>query len=185
MKIGLIYGSDTGNTESVAETLRDEIGDDIVDVYEVFNADLPKIFGRYNFLILGVPTWYDGEMQSEWENKLDDLEKVNLTGLKIAIYGLGDQRDWGEYFCDAMAALAERVKASGATLIGHWPAKEYDFIESKALIDDDTFVGLALDEDRQPDLTEDRIKTWIAQLKKELGVDNWKVELSGLTAEIV
>lgn len=177
MKIGLFYGSDTGNTESVAETLRDEIGVDIVDIHEVFNSDLSELITQYDFIILGVPTWYDGEMQNEWAEKLDDLDKVNLTGRKVAVYGLGDQQDWGEYFCDAISELAVKVQESGATIIGHWPSAGYDFTESKALIDDNTFVGLTLDEDRQPDLTENRIKTWLEQLKNELGIDSWEKEL--------
>jgi flavodoxin I len=177
MKIGLIYGSDTGNTETVAETLRKEIGSDIVDLHEVFKADLPEIFKQYDFFILGIPTWYDGEVQSEWGDKLEDLEKLNLTGCRVAIYGLGDQEDWGEYFCDAMAELANRIEDSGGTVIGHWPSKGYNFTESKSLIDDDTFVGLTLDEDRQSDLTEERIQTWIGQLKRELRVVNWQDKL--------
>lgn len=32
MKIGLFYGSDTGNTEALAETMRDEIGEHIVNI---------------------------------------------------------------------------------------------------------------------------------------------------------
>lgn len=177
MKIGLFYGSDTGNTESVAEILRDKIGKDIVDIHEVFHCDLPILITRYDFIILGVPTWYDGEMQNEWAGKLDDLEQVNLTGCKVAVYGLGDQQDWGEYFCDAIAELAEKAQASGATIIGDWPSSGYDFTESKALIDNNTFVGLTLDEDRQPDLTENRIKIWLEQLKNELGIDSWEAEL--------
>ena len=43
MKIGLFYSSDTGNTETVAETMRDEIGEHIVDVHEVCNIDLPEL----------------------------------------------------------------------------------------------------------------------------------------------
>ncbi len=177
MKIGLFYGSDTGNTECVAESLRAAIGKDIVDIYEVFNIDLPEIIKQYDFIILGVPTWYDGEIQNEWADKLEDLEKVNLTGRKVAVYGLGDQQDWGEYFCDAIAPLALTAQESGATIIGHWSSEGYHFTESKALIDDNTFIGLTLDEDRQADLTESRIKIWIEQLKTELGVENWQVEL--------
>ncbi len=185
MKIGLIYGSDTGNTEYVAKILRDEIGEDIVDIHEVSRIDLPTILGQYDFFIMGIPSWYDGEMQSEWADKAEELEKLDLTGLKVAIYGLGDQQDWGEYFCNGMGELATKFKASGATLIGHWPAKGYEFIQTTALIDDDNFVGLALDEDRQPDLTAVRIKTWISQLKNELGVDDWHMELPELVVELM
>lgn len=38
----------------------------------------------------------------------------------------------------------------------------------QALLDDNTFCGLALDEDNQDDLSADRIKTWVAQISKEM-----------------
>ncbi len=178
MKIGLFYGSDTGNTECVAGILRDEIGEEIVDIHEVFKTDLQDTLMQYDFIILGIPTWYDGEMQNEWANKLEDFAKVDLSNHKVAVYGLGDQEDWGEYFCDAMMPLALKAQESGATIIGRWPSEGYDFEESNALIDEQTFIGLTLDEDRQPELTVGRIKTWIQQLMDELGVDHWQAELS-------
>lgn len=178
MKIGLFYSSDTGNTENVAETLQEKIGEDILDVHEVFEIDLTKMMPQYDFIILGVPTWYDGEMQNEWADKLDELDNINLSGIKVAVYGLGDQEDWGEYFCDAIMPLALKAQESGATIIGHWPSEGYDYTESKALVNDKTFIGLTLDEDRQSELTDSRIKDWLEQLKTELGVDSWQAELS-------
>ena len=38
----------------------------------------------------------------------------------------------------------------------------------QALLDDSTFCGLALDEDNQDELSADRIKTWVAQISKEM-----------------
>ena len=38
----------------------------------------------------------------------------------------------------------------------------------QALLDDNTFCGLPLDEDNQDDLSADRIKGWVSQLKKEI-----------------
>ncbi len=178
MKIGLFYGSDTGNTECVAEILRDQIGEEVVDIHEVFKTDLQDTIMQYDFIILGVPTWYDGEMQNEWANKLEDLAKVDLSNHKVAVYGLGDQEDWGEYFCDAMMPLAVTAQESGATIIGHWPSEGYDFEESKALVDEQTFIGLTLDEDRQSELTVTRIEMWLKQLLAELGVNNWQTQLS-------
>ena len=43
-----------------------------------------------------------------------------------------------------------------------------DCLALQALIDDGTFCGLALDEDNQDDMSADRIKNWVAQLKKEM-----------------
>ena len=48
-----------------------------------------------------------------------------------------------------------------------WTVDGHDFEESKAVIDA-RFCGLALDEDSQSDLTEDRINAWPRQLKGEL-----------------
>jgi flavodoxin I len=177
MKIGLFYSSDTGNTETVAEMIQEEVGKEYLDVHEVFAIDLPKTIAEYDFIIIGVPTWYDGEVQNEWADKLNEFKKIDLSGRKVAVYGLGDQEDWGEYFCDAIAELAEKAQESGGTIIGHWPSEGYDFTESRALIDKDTFIGLTLDEDRQSDLTEDRVQTWLEQLKKELNVDHWSASI--------
>ncbi len=38
----------------------------------------------------------------------------------------------------------------------------------QALLDDNTFCGLALDEDNQDDLSADRVKKWVAQISKEM-----------------
>lgn len=73
--------------------------------------------------------------------------------------------------------LALKAQESGATIIGHWPSEGYEFTQSIALIDEQTFIGLTLDEDRQAELTVSRVKTWLNQLKTELGVDNWQAQL--------
>jgi len=68
-----------------------------------------------------------------------------------------------------MGILEERIAAQGGTTVGYWPADGYDFSASKALRDG-KFVGLALDEDNQSDLTASRIATWAAQLKTAFGL---------------
>lgn len=42
---------------------------------------------------------------------------------------------------------------------------------SKGLADDDHFVGLAIDEDRQPELTAERVEKWVKQISEELHLD--------------
>ena len=37
--------------------------------------------------------------------------------------------------------------------------------------DDETFVGLCIDEDRQPELTNERVKAWCKQLREEMCLD--------------
>ena len=87
-KIGLFYGSSTGNTKDAAEIIKKEFGDDIGDIYDICgknNEDLQK----YNNLILGISTWGEGELQDDWDDFLPKLENIDFSGKKIALYGLG------------------------------------------------------------------------------------------------
>jgi flavodoxin len=81
---------------------------------------------------------------------------------------LGDQRGYGDYFVDAMGWLYERVLATGAQVIGHWPAEGYKVAASLALNESKTeFCGLAIDEDQQFELTDRRVATWVNQIVSE------------------
>ncbi|MCV6003606.1 flavodoxin FldA, partial [Escherichia coli] len=44
------------------------------------------------------------------------------------------------------------------------------FEASKALVegDDSQFVGLCIDEDRQPELTDQRVENWVKQIYEEM-----------------
>ncbi|BAO00731.1 flavodoxin [Candidatus Pantoea carbekii] len=97
------------------------------------------------------------------------LRKIDFNGKKIALFGCGDQEDYAEYFCDAMGIIHDIIKPS-ATLIGKWPTKGYYFESSKGLADKKHFFGLAIDEDRQPELTDARIEKWVQQLSRELDI---------------
>ncbi len=61
--------------------------------------------------------------------------------------------------------LSEKISELGGTTVGYWSTDGYEFTDSKALRDG-KFVGLALDEANQSDLTQERIKAWVAQLKQ-------------------
>ena len=68
-----------------------------------------------------------------------------------------------------MGILAEKISSLGGTTVGQWPTSGYEFNESKA-VQNGKFVGLALDEDNQPELTESRISNWVSQVKMAFGV---------------
>ncbi len=159
--IGLIYGSDTGITEEVTHSIVDEWTASEIEVIEVSQASKDD-FERFNFLILGLSTWYDGDLQSDWESFYDDFKTIDFTGKTVAIFGLGDQYGYGEYFIDGVGMLAEVVLENGGAVVGHWSTEGYDFSESKALIEgEDLFYGLAIDEDNQPELTTERLTEWL------------------------
>lgn len=168
-KIGLFFGTQTGNTQTLAEDIQKALGgDSIVTLHDVANAEADDL-ADYNTLIIGCPTWNIGEMQSDWEGLYEELDKVDFNGKTVAYFGPGDQVGYADNFQDAMGILEEKISGLGGKTVGHWSIDGYDFTESKA-VKNGKFVGLALDEDNQSELTEQRIKAWTAQLKLELGL---------------
>lgn len=167
-KIGLFYGSDTGMTEEVVGGIVDSWTASEIEVIEVFNAS-KEDFEKFDKFILGLSTWYDGDLQSDWEDYYDkEFQEIDFSGKTVAIFGLGDQYGYGEFFIDGVGILAEVVKKNGGKLIGKWSSKAYDFEESKAKIkNEDFFYGLALDEDNEPEKTPERLQTWLEQIEQE------------------
>ncbi|HAS6025082.1 TPA: flavodoxin FldB [Vibrio vulnificus] len=167
MKIGLFYGSTTCYTEMAAEKMRAILGDDLVEIHNVKECDLAQM-ADYDLLLLGISTWDFGEIQEDWAAIWDDLASSPVQGKTIALFGLGDQEGYGEWYLDAMGLLHDELKAVGAEFIGYWPNQGYQFEASKALTEDGShFVGLALDEDSQYELSDERIETWIEQVLTE------------------
>ena len=168
-KIGLFYGSDTGCTEDITQDLVAIWKTDELIVKEINTASIED-FKQYDILILGLSTWYDGDLQSDWEDFFDDFQKIDFTSKKIALYGLGDQIGYGEYFVDGIGILAKVILQNGGEIIGHWPTEGYTFDESLAVIEDnpDYFYGLAIDDDNEHELNDERLRKWISQIKKEL-----------------
>lgn len=163
--IGLFFGSDEGNTERVAQLIQERLGDQHVEVYDI--ADVTQLeFANYSQIILGIPTWDFGQIQSDWEEFWSDIEAVDFSGKTVALFGLGDQFGYGDYFLDAMGMLHDVIVNNGATIVGHWSTEGYDYEASKAEVTDKPlFVGLAIDEDQQEELTELRIDQWCTQLE--------------------
>ncbi|TKF22986.1 flavodoxin FldB [Vibrio genomosp. F6] len=167
MKIGLFYGSTTCYTEMAAEKIRAIIGEDLVDIFNVKDCDISQM-GNYDLLILGISTWDFGEIQEDWSAIWQEVGGVPLKDKCVALFGLGDQEGYGEWYLDAMGLLHDELKSSGAQFIGYWPNEGYEFEASKALTEDNShFVGLALDEDSQYELSDQRIEDWCEQILVE------------------
>lgn len=67
-----------------------------------------------------------------------------------------------------MGLLHDKLLAKGCQLVGYWPNDGYEFEASKALVDEGRyFVGLALDETNQYQLTEARLDAWLPQVLEE------------------
>ncbi|MBS98920.1 MAG: flavodoxin FldB [Oceanospirillaceae bacterium] len=162
--IGLFYASTTGNTEVVAEQIAGLLGSQRVDMHDLATDSCLQM-ENYDYLVLGIPTWDYGELQEDWDAIWPELERLDLTGRKVALFGLGDQLGYGEWFLDAMGLLGDLMRSRGAELVAPWSVDGYQFEQSKALTADGAhFVGLAIDEDGQPGETANRIARWVPEV---------------------
>jgi flavodoxin I len=171
-KIGLFYGSSTGNTEFVAYQIKEALegmGGLEVEVTNIGETSPEKMLS-YQYLIMGVPTWNTGQLQDDWEFFMPRIQEMDFAGRKVAIFGLGDQNGYGFNFLDAVGTLGDQLLLHGAEMYGLWPTtKNYEYEESKAQVEDH-FLGLGIDQDGQEGMTPARIQEWVKQVREEFGV---------------
>ena len=167
-KIGLFFGTTTGKTETVAESIQKTFGDIDVELHDISQTEATD-FNGYECLIIGSPTWNLGDLQDDWEGFFSELDEMDFSGKTVAYFGTGDQVGYGDTFQDAMGMLEEKISERGGKTIGYTSTDGYNHTGSKA-IRDDKFCGLAIDDDSQPHLTKKRINAWVPQVKEEFGV---------------
>ncbi|MDC0610957.1 flavodoxin [Vibrio sp.] len=173
-KVGIFFGTDTGSTRKVAKQIAKQLGD-IADKPKNINRSSVSDIEEYEYLILGTPTLGEGclpglsvDCQEEsWEEFMPNFEGLDLTGKKVALFGLGDQVGYSSEFVDALGELYDYVANCGAEIYGFWPTDGYDFDASNA-VDDGMFVGLVIDKDNQASMTEQRVAGWVEQIKAEM-----------------
>lgn len=160
MKTGIFYGSTTGDCERIAKALGAKLGADVKNVSELSNDALQA----YDLILLGSSTWGYGDLQDDWESSISNLESANLAGKKVAVFGCGDSASYSDTYCNAMGKIYDAAVAAGATIVGSGVSTDgYEYSDSDA-VRDGAFVGLALDEVNQSDLTDSRIDAWVKTL---------------------
>ncbi|MGB0661471.1 MAG: flavodoxin [Mangrovicoccus sp.] len=177
-KIGIFFGTDTGKTRMVAKKIKKGFDDETMAKPLNVNRTEVEDFMAYDFLILGSPTLGEGILPGKsadcdnesWEEFLPKLEDQDFTGKTIAIYGLGDQVTYPMEFVNAIGILYEFFDERGATIVGRWSTEGYEFEDSTA-VEDDEFYGLALDQDNQSNLTEERLKAWLELIAEPFGLE--------------
>jgi len=167
----VVYATMFGTTAAVAEKVAAELT-------SVFGRDTPcrdvawldlDVLSNHDLIVLGTSTWNTGQLPSDWAPRLTELAALDLRGKRVALFGTGDQRGYPDTFVDALDDIASTVGAAGATLLGTWPAAGYRFTASRALRNG-RLLGLALDEDNEPERTDERVRSWVAALAQDVGV---------------
>lgn len=173
-KIGIFFGSDTGNTRKIAKSIAKKLGDAAAAPVDVKKAEVDDLL-KYDALILGTPTLGDGELpglnsgagEESWEEFLEKLKGSSLGGKTVALFGLGDQDAYGHEFVDGLILLYNFVVEAGAKVVGSWPTDGYSFEKSKAIVDG-KFVGLVLDHENQSEMHDERVVAWLEEIKPAL-----------------
>lgn len=169
MSLAIIFGSTTGYTEELAYKIYDAFEGSAELPRDVHSTSVSRLM-EYQTLILGVPTWNHGQLQSDWAERSEELAGESFVGRRVAFFGSGDAKRYPEHFQDAMGLLWKQFDQCGAELIGKWPTASYKFEESQGLVEGDGshFVGLAFERHDSDDVIEQRIKDWVAQLRAEM-----------------
>jgi len=164
-KTAIIYSFNTRKTGKIATQVQEQFNDPDI---EMLNAEdiTEEGFLACDRIIMGVPTWFDGELPNYWDEFVPALEDMDLSGKKIALFGLGDQKGYPENFLDGVGIMAGILEAQCATLVGFTSIEGYEFEDSRAQRDDQ-FTGLAIDYENQGSMNKQRIAAWVEQLQNE------------------
>ena len=134
------------------------------------DTDPEKILD-FEHIIISCPTWNDGELQEDWIEFLPEIAKLDLTGKKIMMFGMGDQEGYADNFLDALGIIANDLSAAGAAIVGDWPIEGYDFNKSLGVMPDGAhFYGLGLDQENQPELHQSRLEKWYLLVVDNFGI---------------
>lgn len=155
----VVYGSTTGTCESIAQTIGDQLGAEVINVSDLTANQLAEA----DNIVLGTSTWGAGELQDDWYDGVNVVKSANLSGKRVAIFGCGDSASYSDTFCGGMKELYDAAVAAGATVVGAVPTDGYTFDDSDAVVDGQ-FVGLALDDVNEDDKTSERISAWLPAL---------------------
>ncbi|MCT4613345.1 MAG: flavodoxin FldA [Marinifilaceae bacterium] len=160
-RTAVFYGSTMGNTESVANRISAKLG---AECFNISDITIEKLI-EYDNLVLGSSTWGIGDLQDDWESFLPELDGADLSGKKIAIFGCGDGSAYSDSFVDAIGKIHAVVSGKNCEVLGSVDSSDYEFDASEAE-EDGKFYGLAIDEDNQSDMTEERITNWVKVLEE-------------------
>lgn len=119
MRISLLYGTETGNTEMLCDDIQAELGSDheveIENLQDVSPADLSLDC----FYIIVCSTYGEGELPQSALPFMEKLQhgQADLSQLRFSMFGLGDSA-YGETYNNGSNVLVEALTAAGATIVG-------------------------------------------------------------------
>ncbi len=118
-KVLIIYGSTTGNTESIASKIESLLAARGVEVDNKNAADVSDCAGiaeGYDAVLMGCSCWGDEEveLQDDFQAVFDAIGDMGLSGKKVAAFASGDSSY--QHYCGAVDVIEDAAKSAGASL---------------------------------------------------------------------
>ncbi|MFD6442630.1 flavodoxin [Peribacillus sp. NPDC060186] len=117
-KIIMIFASMSGNTEEMANTIAEgitEISGVNIEKIDIMEGPEASILGDYDGILLGAYTWGDGELPDDFLDFYEELDHIDLTGKKAAVFGSCDS-SYPQYGA-AVDILTEKLRGQGAAIV--------------------------------------------------------------------
>lgn len=118
-KVLIVFGSSTGNTESIARKLGELVtaGGHEVKLLNAADASAENLADGFDAVLFGCSAWgmEDLEMQDDFVPLFEAFDHMGLAGRKVAAFASGDPEY--EHFCGAVPAIEERARELGAVII--------------------------------------------------------------------
>ena len=143
----IVYGSTTGNTESVTREVEKMIAaaGHSVTVSNASDVDPDGLCDGYDAILFGCSTWGDAdlELQDDFVPLFDAFDSIRASGKKTAAFGCGDTAY--THYCGAVDAIEGKLNQMGARIVA---------------------PGLKIDGD--PSDAQDDVATWTTTVIKAL-----------------
>ncbi len=117
MSVVILYGTETGTGELVADAIADALNQHDPSVYDMSEYAVEDL-DPADFLVIVCSTYGEGELPTGAEPFAEELESVNpdLSGLRFAVFGLGDSIY--DTFNRGGEIVAEMLTKRGAVQVG-------------------------------------------------------------------
>lgn len=147
MQIAILYGTETGNAEMLAEDIAAHLSDHGASVTNLSDFD-PSDFDTGTFYLVVTSTYGDGELPASAQPFAEKMaaQTPDLTGIRFAVFGMGDS-EYPETFNFGGKRMEELLAGAGATLVGEritHDASGSDMADDLALPWADEVLGLVL-----------------------------------------
>ena len=118
MNIHVVYGTETGNAEMVADDIVDALSADVsIESFDMSKCSVADLSADVFYFIV-CSTYGDGELPQSAQPFFDALnsQRPDLSGLRFAVFGLGDS--FYETFNRGSEIIAQTLTELGAEQVG-------------------------------------------------------------------